>query len=104
MAPGAHGRYANHLVEGTGFDGLACPCAVVAVTQPGCGEQGVGPRFAAGRLVGTARAHQKGVEDDIQERAMSAEIRPDVAFSVEFPRNLNRRLPSLDESLLVPFG
>ena len=55
-------------------------CAVLVVTQPGCGEQGVGPQFAAGRLVGTGRAHQKGVEDDIQERAMSAEIRPDVAF------------------------
>jgi hypothetical protein len=35
---------------------------------------------------------------------MSAEIRPDVAFSVEFSRDLNRRFPSLDESLLGPSG
>jgi hypothetical protein len=43
--------------------GLHLPCAVLTVTQPGCGEQGIGPRFAAGRLVGTGRAHQKGVEE-----------------------------------------
>jgi hypothetical protein len=89
---------------------MACMAVVlfmrVAVPQPDCGEHSTGRHSPPGRSAGKFgdRGPPERRGGDILERAMSAEIRPDVAFlSGLFPGILGEMDPVAGGDFLAPY-